>query len=148
MKSSNLLIAVRSPMGRWSSRRRYLSSTCIGPLTAALAAGLLAGCAGESETQVVDCWLLEPAQLVAAAEDGQCLDAFARYVEEVAPTAGGAAPVSGGEGGPAGPSGGAVAGVGDTGGDGSGAGSTDGGAGPGDAGTGNSGTGGGSTGGT
>src|SRR5690554_3492576 len=57
-------------------------------LPAVLAFAALAGCGGKPETQMVDCWLLEPTQLAAAAEDGQCLDAFARYVEETEPAAG------------------------------------------------------------
>jgi len=66
-------------------RCRRFAACCGAPSLLGILLPLLSACGGASDTKVVDCWLLESSQLAAAAQDGYCTDAFARYVEETAP---------------------------------------------------------------
>src|SRR5689334_11292353 len=48
---------------------------------------VFAGCTPARQSRVIDCWELPTAALTAAAQQGQCTDAFARYIESVEPQA-------------------------------------------------------------
>src|SRR4051794_37931116 len=69
-----------------SSLRRSRGTSMVTALLGSVSLAF-AGCAPARQSRVIDCWELPTAALAAAAQQGQCTDAFGRYIESIEPQA-------------------------------------------------------------